>query len=464
MGRKPAAQHASTTKPKRDVLHRLLGRYQIVIILAVLLAVATLAWAMLAIFAPVPPSRIIIAGGPKGGSYEQYAMKYREILARSHVKVDVRTTGGAEENLRLLEDPHAGVVAGFALGGIANRVTAPDVKSLGRVKYTAIFVFYRASERLTDLAELKGKRIVAGPAGSGTRIIGEMVLKAYGVTSDNATFLPLSGFPAVEAMESGKADVQFVASDLDAPTIQRMLRNPEMRLLSLRLAKALTRNFPFLTRLELPEGVIDHEKNIPLNDVTLVGTTASVLVRDDLNPAIVRLLAAAVEEVHRGPGIFNQLGEFPSHVDLDFPMSEDALDYYKNGPSFLNRYLPFWFATYVRRGLALLITVLAVALPMFSYAPKIYQWLMRRHILTLYRNLRLLDAKIRSGLSTRDLTALQTEVSDIEQAASVLPMRYSDLFFQLRSQIDLTRGRLARATAEPTPAPGGLSRANAVAE
>src|SRR4051794_2647681 len=129
MGRKPAAQHASTTKPKRDVLHRLLGRYQVVITLAVLLAVATLAWAMLAIFAPVPPSRIIIAGGPKGGSYEQYAMKYREILARSHVKVDVRTTGGAEENLRLLEDPRAGVVAGFALGGIANRVTAPDVKS-----------------------------------------------------------------------------------------------------------------------------------------------------------------------------------------------------------------------------------------------------------------------------------------------------------------------------------------------
>ena len=338
------------------------------------------------------------------------------------------------------------------------------MKSLGRIKYTAVFVFYRASERLTDLAELKSKRIAVGPAGSGTRIIAEMVLKANGVTPDNATFLPLSGLPAVDAMESDRADVQFVASDLDAPTMQRMLRNPDIRLLSLRRAKALTRNFPFLTRLELPEGVIDHEKNIPPNDVTLVGTTASVLVRDDLHSAIVSLLAAAVEEVHREPGIFNQLGEFPSQIDLEFPMSEGALDYYKNGPSYLNRYLPFWFATYVRRGLALLITVLAVALPIFSYAPKVYQWLIRRHILTLYRNLRLLDAKIRSGLSTRDLTALQTEVSDIEQAASVLPMRHSDLFFQLRTQIDLTRRRLARAAAEPTPAPGGSSRADALVE
>ena len=63
-----------------------------------------LAWVTMAIIVPAPPSRIIIAGGPKGGSYEQYAMKYREILARSHVKVDVRTTGGAGENLKRLED------------------------------------------------------------------------------------------------------------------------------------------------------------------------------------------------------------------------------------------------------------------------------------------------------------------------------------------------------------------------
>jgi hypothetical protein len=127
---------------------------------------------MMAIFVPAPPSHIIIAGGPKGGSYEQYAMKYREILARSHVKVDVLTTDGAGENLKLLEDSTSGVVAGFALGGIAKGVKAPDVKSLGRVKYTAVFVFYRASERLTDLAELKSKRIDLSVVG---RLIGVKV-------------------------------------------------------------------------------------------------------------------------------------------------------------------------------------------------------------------------------------------------------------------------------------------------
>ena len=122
MGRKPVrAQHARTPKPKRDFPNRLLDRYQIVFVLAVLLSASTLAWATMAIFVPAPPSHIIIAGGPKGGSYEQYAMRYREILARSHVKVDVRTTDGAGENLKLLEDSTSGVVAGFALGGIAKK-------------------------------------------------------------------------------------------------------------------------------------------------------------------------------------------------------------------------------------------------------------------------------------------------------------------------------------------------------
>jgi TRAP-type uncharacterized transport system substrate-binding protein len=182
MGLKPArAQPPRTTKPRREFLSRLLNHYQIVFAVLVLLAAFMLAWAMMAIFVPAPPSHIIIAGGPKGGSYEQYALKYREILARSHVKVDVRTTDGAAENLKLLEDSTSGVVAGFVLGGIAKGVKAPDVKSLGRVKYTAVFVFYRASERLTDLAELKSKRIAVGPAGSGTRTIADMVLKANGV-------------------------------------------------------------------------------------------------------------------------------------------------------------------------------------------------------------------------------------------------------------------------------------------
>ena len=49
--------------------------------------------------------------------------------------------------------------------------------------------------------------------------------------------------------------------------------------MSVTRAEALTRFFPFLTRLVLPQGAIDFEKKIPANDVVLFANTNSVLVR-----------------------------------------------------------------------------------------------------------------------------------------------------------------------------------------
>jgi hypothetical protein len=218
--------------------------------------------------------------------------------------------------------------------------------------------------------------------------------------------------------------------------------------MSLPRAKALTRKFSFLSRLELPSGVTDFEQNIPAADVTLIGTTYSVLVRDDIHPQIVGLLARALQEVHGGPGIFQQFGEFPTQSDPEFPMADSARDFYKNGPSLLERYLPFWITTYVRRLLAILVTILAIVVPVFSYAPKLYLWFIGRHITKLYRDLRVLESKLRPDLSAAQLLAYRGDLETIDRAAGVLPMRHSNIFFELKTQIDLARKRLGSAVAE----------------
>jgi hypothetical protein len=40
----------------------------------------------------------------------------KEILARSHVTAEVRTTAGAVDNLKLLEDTKSGIQVGFSQG------------------------------------------------------------------------------------------------------------------------------------------------------------------------------------------------------------------------------------------------------------------------------------------------------------------------------------------------------------
>lgn len=406
------------------------------------LVVAGLTWAALEHYVPAPPKKITIAAGSRGGAYEFYARKYRDALARHGVTVDIRPTDGSVENLRLLQDPASGVVAGFVQGGVSNSTHAPDIESLGRINYLAFFIFSLVGETFTELTELKGKRIAIGPASSGTNLVATRILRTSGITAQNATLVALGGRAAVEALDAGKIDVAIMGNVLEAPLIQSMLRDPGLRLVSLKRVKALVRKFPVLSRLELPAGVIDLERNIPDNDVTLIGTTSSLLVRNDVHPEIVGLLVRAMVEINSEPGIFQQFGEFPTHTDPEWPMAEAARDYYKNGPSLLHRYLPFWVANYARRALAILVTVVAIVVPIFSYAPRIYQWLVRRRVIALYRELRAVEHELKPGLPPARLDTFRDEIERIDHASKTLPLRHSDLFFALRNHIELTRARL----------------------
>src|SRR5260370_39522258 len=85
-------------------------------------------------------------------------------------------------------------------------------------------------------------------------------------------------------------------------------KNPWLRRLSFTEAEAVTRIFPFLARLVLPRAVIDFERIIPSTDLILIATPNVVLVRNDVHPALIDLLAQAIVEAHGRPGIFQQAG------------------------------------------------------------------------------------------------------------------------------------------------------------
>ena len=89
------------------------------------------------------------------------------------------------ENIKLLNDPTSGIKVGIAQGGISDSDQSPDLLSLGRINYQIYWVFYRATETLDDLRQLKGKRIAVGPQGSGQRPMTEKILGVSGVSSEN---------------------------------------------------------------------------------------------------------------------------------------------------------------------------------------------------------------------------------------------------------------------------------------
>jgi hypothetical protein len=309
-------------------------------------------------------------------------------------------------------------------------------------------VFYRSAEIWPDLASLKGARIAAGPPGSDTRLIAEKLLGISGIKDETEILSPLAGQPAADALAARQVDALFVSATPESPIVQSLLGNPAFRLMNFPRAEALTRIFPFLVRLVLPEGAIDFANNVPSADVNLIGTTNAILVRKGLHPQIVYLLTQALVEVHGGAGLFQRAGEFPTQTDPEYPMAETARDFYRNGPRLINRYLPFWVANYMQRTIAVLIAAIAILIPVFRFAPKMYVWLVHQRLRKLYRRLRLVDEALHTELTVPRAEALQRDLAEIDQAASVVPMRDSDLFFFFRQHLDQTRARLASRAVE----------------
>jgi hypothetical protein len=124
-------------------------------------------------------------------------------------------------------------------------------------------------------------------------------------------------------------------------------------------------------------------------------------------------------------------------------MSENAARYYKSGPPFLQRYLPFWIAVLADRLLLLLLPLLTVLLPLMKFAPMIYGWRIRRRMVHWYAELKALEFKMNESPDDKD--AHRAELARIEEAVIRLPIPvgFSDQHYELRANIDFVRRRLA---------------------
>ena len=207
------------------------------------------------------------------------------------------------------------------------------------------------------------------------------LLSLHGVNGDNTAIRVLPEVAASKAIANGEADVVFLPpQEMNGPEVQSLLSDPEIRLLNLAQADALVRLFPTLSRLVLPQGVADLEKNVPATDVNLIASTNVVVPRKDLHPELIDLLAQTLQEVHGSAGVFQKVGEFPTQTDPEYPVAEQARDFYKNGPSFLQRYLPFWMINDAKRIIAVLVAALAIVIPLFSFAPRILRVVPKRAV------------------------------------------------------------------------------------
>ncbi len=397
---------------------------------------------------PAPPNKIVITTGSDAGAYYTYAGRYAAILARNGITLEVLTSAGSLQNIERLENDEAQV--GFVQGGVIEPKGDPDEEesdsqllSLGSVFFEPVWVFYRGERRFDRLTDLKGKRIAIGQEGSGVRQLAQQLLRANDINPGDH-LLPLSGLKAAEELQQGRIDAAFIIAAENAPVVQVLLRSPGVKVMSFAQAEAYQRRFPFLTKLTLPQGVADLVRDYPPHDVTLLAPTANLVVRDDLHPALQSLLLQAATEVHGRAGFFQRAGEFPAYKDRLLPLSPEAARYFKSGPPFLQRYLPFWLAVLIDRLIVLLIPVFALLIPLLKVAPAIYSWRVRSKVFRCYGELKYLEEDLKQRFDAAKLPEYRSrlDVLDDEARGLKVPLAFTDLVYTLREHVNLVRQTL----------------------
>lgn len=404
---------------------------------------------------PAPPTSIVMTAGTEGSAFRNTAEKYRKILARNGITLEILPSLGSVENLKRLSDPNARVDVGFVQGGLPAELRSDDLVSLGSVFYEPLFVLYRSRVPIDRLSELKGRKLAVGPEGSGSHALAVALLAQNGIEPGGSTsLLPLTGNEALQAMLEHRADAVFLAGDSARPeVIRRLLHTPGVHLFNFVQADAYVRRLRFLSRIDLPMGSFDLGQNLPARPITLIAPTVELVARSDLHPALSDLLIEAAQEVHGHGSLLQRAGEFPSPVEHDFPISDDAARYYKSGKSSAYRHLPFWVASLVERTLVLLVPIVVLLIPAMRLVPALYRWRIRARIYRRYGQLMALERESLQLQDPEQARNVLDRVDVIERAVIdlKLPASFADEAYVLRQHIDFVRARLSNVATPSRP-------------
>ena len=120
---------------------------------------------------------------------------------------------------------------------------------------------------------------------------------------------------------------------------------------------------------------------------------------------------------------------------------KDVKRFHQRGPTFLQRYLPYWAATLVDRMVVMLVPLIALVFPLIKVFPPAYRWRVRSRIYRWYADLRQIEARLDKGETDSELEeAIQILENEVKQVET--PLSYTDELYLLRSHINLVKARI----------------------
>ena len=205
-----------------------------------------------------------------------------------------QATPGSVENLRLINEGQIesgfaqADLAGWAYKGIADFAASgpmPKLRAIASLFPEAAHLVVRADSPIRSLADLAGKRVSLGEAGSGTAADARVLLAAARLGDADLTREYLRPGPAAEQLKAGSIDALFLVGGAPIPAIRDLAASTPIRLVPLdgQIIDALKNDFGFYHRAVIPaESYLGMDSDTPS-----LGFYALWLVNADIDADLV---------------------------------------------------------------------------------------------------------------------------------------------------------------------------------
>lgn len=386
----------------------------------------------------LPPKSIVFAAGPQGGAYAEVAARYRDILARDGITVEIVYTDGSVDNAALLTS--AKVDVALLQGGIP----IPDSRAeaiAGVFFEPMLFIVRKGQPIARNPALWSGLRINSGAVGSGTRAAFEDFQKAVGLTPSANSLSDLPYGDALAALSAGRIDMAVFVTTVDAPYLARAYTDTTLDFLPLSYVETISRRLEYATVATVPSGAVSLAPVVPPVPQKVLALEARLAVRPNLHPALVNRLTMAARELHAARDIITGRNTFPTVAGTDMPVNTVARQLIVEGPSTWHQWLPYWMAAQVNRLLLLTLPILFILVPLLRVFPSLYTYFMGWRVWQHYPMIRQIEDELAQRQDDQTLDRMDTQLIEMDRriAGLGLPAAYRPAAYHARMHIDLVR-------------------------
>ncbi len=203
---------------------------------------------------------------PVGGAFPVVGGAIVEVLNAHPDSIDwklqAKGTKGSQENIRRLQQNQLelalsnAAISYFAVRGEAGWDQKYDIRAIATLAPNVALFIARADSGIQSIADLKGKRVITGPAGAGFQMFVEPILAEHGLAWSDITSLNATQSDSVDQLGDGSADAAFLGGAVPTASITQATSTFDVQFVPFDEAARgrLIEKYPFFHSATIPAG------------------------------------------------------------------------------------------------------------------------------------------------------------------------------------------------------------------